>query len=189
VIDVPKTKESKSKIWKRNVALWDAVEAKDEKEVKRLISEGADANSGLSCTVLTHAASRSTVPIVRLLLEAGADINAPNYNYSRVVEWALGGQNMATLEYLLKMGAEITTGLILDAKRNQIRGNLEPARLVEKYSGIDIDDLMARETRKGTIAPCDPFIRSRISAVFVVEKSTDGKIKLPESFVKKLRGE
>ncbi len=63
-------------------SLWDAVAKQNTSEVVRLISAGAEVNWSLADTpIINKAVEMQNLPIVQLLLEAGADPNAKDGQY------------------------------------------------------------------------------------------------------------
>ena len=99
-------------------ALHEAVGAKPEAAVKLLLERGADPNircEGDNAMPLHFAAEKSLFPIIRLLIEHGADpIGEGNYHELGVIGWATAWDYMHTdkeiVDYLLATALGTTCG-------------------------------------------------------------------------------
>ena len=83
-----------------HTAIWYAAEVSFEDGMKRLIEAGADPNVGYSPLVI--AAIRRRVNCIRHLIEAGADINGVDSNYTSMVEM---GAHIGSYE-IVKIGID-----------------------------------------------------------------------------------
>jgi len=75
-----------------------------------LLDLGADVgtdHSVIGATPLTRAASRNHMDVVKLLLYAGAWVNAADYDYKTALHWAAERGNSGMLHMLLQHGADI----------------------------------------------------------------------------------
>jgi ankyrin repeat protein len=73
-------------------AFLDQIERRDLAAVRKSLAANRDlarAADGAGSTALMHSASVGTVAIMRELLEAGADVNAPNVRKATALHWAL----------------------------------------------------------------------------------------------------
>jgi len=107
---------------KKNRALFEAVKKADVKKVKSLIAEGADLDAKrwdvynkedtgrqklryIDTTPLWHAVDVCKMEVVKLLVEAGADVNAPEH-WPTLFQ-AVDENNTAIAEYLIDHGARV----------------------------------------------------------------------------------
>lgn len=134
-----------------DVELFQAVEAADLPKVKALITAKPEllaAGDDLGLTALLLAAKRDNLPLMKLLLEAGADVNATDRNGNSALDRALdagspdavrlllqfkiklpreGGDNDPLMRCLLCVGCDGLKKIIsklpdaLDAVKNQVR--------------------------------------------------------------------
>ncbi|MFC1763445.1 ankyrin repeat domain-containing protein [Planctomycetota bacterium] len=134
---------------KRNLALFEAVKKADVEHVKLLIAEGAgvDAKWGditikedekkSKQTPLCYAVDINNIDLVKILVEAGADVNAGPWSPPLVK--AVGKNNMAMAEYLIDHGADLNSppdwGSLLQAVHV---GNIEMMKLLLK-KGADVN--------------------------------------------------
>ena len=91
---------------KKEPALIRALEANDLKKVQQLLAKGADPNQkdNSDFSALSDAASRGNEPMVRLLLKAGANVNADSEDaLARAAQFG----NTATMRALLEAGANV----------------------------------------------------------------------------------
>ena len=78
--------------------------------IMRLLKDGADidyADGGLAYNALGAAASRGNLPMVTLLVEQGADINAKGGYFGTALGLACCEEHMDIITFLLKRGADI----------------------------------------------------------------------------------
>ena len=88
--------------------LTDAVKADDLKRVQALISGGADVNeSGLFGNPLHMAVAKGSVEIARVLIDAGADIEAEGSSGAHPLHTAALGNKTAVTALLIEHGANV----------------------------------------------------------------------------------
>ena len=105
----------KKKLTQADMALIQAVEKKDAKAVRRALADGADPNvntmshePGLFYPVLLNAADQGDLASVKLLLDAGANINLrSNYDFS-ALSVAVSSGHLSVVALLLARGGEAT---------------------------------------------------------------------------------
>jgi uncharacterized protein len=109
-------------------ALYYAIGAGDVKSVGALLKAGADANlaynsakelrpNEYSCvhpllthtrrTPLMHAAQHASVPILKMLVQAGARLNARDELEANAVDYAIAGKKKDNERYLLSLGLAV----------------------------------------------------------------------------------
>jgi hypothetical protein len=96
-----------------NKELWKAVNRKDYEEIKNLISRGADVNAkynkytdgSMLFSTIIHGGEQE-LKIVKLLIDAGADINEKNYGTS-LLHWTSRSGNIEVVKLLLSKGADV----------------------------------------------------------------------------------
>lgn len=80
--------------------------------VESLISKGAKVDAkqkgGLEGTALMFASSHKNLAISRLLIKAGADINAVDKNLDPALNWATYGGNIIQMKFLINNGADLS---------------------------------------------------------------------------------
>jgi ankyrin repeat protein/squalene-hopene cyclase-like protein len=90
--------------------LFGAVLKNDAQAVKKLLGEGADPNEGrfFGFPALGLAIINSNQPMIRAMLDRGADPKAADRNGSTMLMWAVGGESpdAALVEELLRRGAD-----------------------------------------------------------------------------------
>ncbi len=91
----------------QQTALQTAVSSDDDRAVRELLSDGADPNVGQANTPLMEASRQGDLPVMRLLLDAGADINTRSEpgGYTALHYAATTGET-AAVGLLLKEGAD-----------------------------------------------------------------------------------
>ena len=121
IIDSTKLMIERVQQAKKNRALFGAAEDGDVDRVKQLIAEDADVNTEwgdintkeeeestplwqLEDTPLVYAVRSGKMEVVKLLVEAGADVNAGQWP---PLPTAVGKENMAMVEYLIDHGADV----------------------------------------------------------------------------------
>ena len=93
-----------------NKQLWDAASKGDTQLVKELLENGANPNAnadGEDLSLLMDAVLSEYSEIVRILLEAGADVNQANENGARPLRDAAGLPSRAIVNLLIRHGANI----------------------------------------------------------------------------------
>jgi hypothetical protein len=103
-------------------ALLDAARGGDLNAVRKALDAGAGVNTAnkYGVTPLGFAAERGHFPIVRLLVELGADVNAADSFYgSRPVDFALRGGHLDIAVYLLEHRAQGAVGVLNTAIRRR----------------------------------------------------------------------
>ena len=93
----------------RNSRLQTAVAKSDVGLTGRLLGEGADPNGLVRIPFLHRAIRHESLPIVRLLVEAGADIERTNHAGWAPLTHADANEQEAIVEYLVGAGADLTT--------------------------------------------------------------------------------
>lgn len=126
--------------------------------VRYLVSKGADIEAVGVMMGGNHplhlAAREDCVEAVKILLDAGADINAQSMHGSALA-WAARNGNIKTVKYLIARGADID-----DALTTLTQGGDDDGRvLIEKYAR----PMAAAEPRLKV--PSEPLIRSDVDAV------------------------
>jgi hypothetical protein len=126
--------------------------------VRYLVSKGADFEAvGVMMggnRPLHLAAREDCVEAVRILLDAGADINAQSMHGSALA-WAVRNGNIKTMKYLIERGADVDDAMTTLGKS----GDNEGLALIEKYAR----PVVAAESRTKVTAPA--LIRSDVDAV------------------------
>jgi ankyrin repeat protein len=90
--------------------LTDAVKADDPQRIQALISGGADVNElDRFGTPLHMAVARGSVEIARVLIDAGADLEAEGSLGARPLHTAALGNQAAVAALLIERGAEVDT--------------------------------------------------------------------------------
>lgn len=104
--------------------LIDAATIGDVAAARRAIAAGADVNAtyGNGCNVLTTAARSNYPAIVRLLIDAGANVNPPA-GQSRPLYWAIFCGRPESVRMLLEAGAVVTDDDRENAKIFAASGN------------------------------------------------------------------
>jgi N-acyl-D-amino-acid deacylase len=96
--------------FKAPTPLFDAVLRNDAEGVKKLLAEGADPNEGrfFGFPALTLAIIHSNQPVVRAMLDHGADPAATDRHGSTTLMWAVGGElpDLGIADELLKRGVD-----------------------------------------------------------------------------------
>jgi hypothetical protein len=124
-------------------ALLDAARAGDLAAVRRSLDAGAGVNSAnrYGVSALGFAAERGHFPVVRLLVERGADVNAIDSFYgSRPVDFALRGGHLDIAVYLLEHNALGAVGVLNTAIR---RGDANAVRIALAAKQADAAALAA----------------------------------------------
>lgn len=100
----------------KNANLIDAVTIGDVDAARRAISAGADVNAvyGNGCNVLATAARSKYPAVVRLLLDAGAEVNPASG--ARPLYWAIVCGRPETVRLLLDAGANVTDDDLRNAR-------------------------------------------------------------------------
>jgi ankyrin repeat protein len=83
----------------------------NEAMLRFLVERGADLNlvaDGNNCTPLQHAAKDNVLPIVKLLLELGADINGPSGEEGGTIQYALSSGDKSMVQFVLDNGATVS---------------------------------------------------------------------------------
>ncbi len=91
-------------------AIIDAVDSGNLEKVKKEVDDGSKLNVHYDngFTPLLRAASNNNFPIVKYLIERGADVNmVGNVQYSSALHWAANYGNMEMAQYLVEKGALI----------------------------------------------------------------------------------
>lgn len=84
-----------------------AVREKNMEIARRLLAGGASANGGYEATYLFEAASGGSEPMVRLLLDAGAEVDAEANEFQETaLHGAVRSGNIAVVKLLLERGAD-----------------------------------------------------------------------------------
>lgn len=94
------------------LTLYDAVERGDINTVKELIAEGAktDVKEGVYAQTALHAAARNgRSDIIRILLDAGADVNSRDYWGDTALEYAAYKGSIESVKLLLDNGADVNS--------------------------------------------------------------------------------
>lgn len=97
---------------RKEIALFDAVNAGQAEVVERALAEGVNPNAlsgDNEHSLLTAAVRANQVEIARLLLQAGADVHYVEPNSRNALNYAAGGGNVALVELLLEAGADPLT--------------------------------------------------------------------------------
>jgi hypothetical protein len=122
-------------------ALLAAIRKGDAAAVKELIARGANVNHKFRYDrmPLSFACDRGNVEIVKLLLDAGADVNARDtfYNASALV-WAQQKNHTEILKLLMARGAAGKEGVLVSAAR---AGNVEMLQAVLDSGGLKAETL------------------------------------------------
>ena len=90
-------------------ALWIAANKLDEDSLKILLNAGANPNIGRPALVTCVTESYPSVECVKILLEAGADINSDDVNYGTMMLNAAKQGNPEIVKIALNAGAKINT--------------------------------------------------------------------------------
>ncbi len=109
-----------------------AIIANDVAAVESLLQQGAEAEdcTGLTCaSPLTWAAMNGYIEIMRLLLEAGADINRENVTRETALIMAVCGRQPEAVAFLIEEGADLSRDrLRRHGNRVGFRGGERPDR-------------------------------------------------------------
>lgn len=140
-----------------NAELIVAARKSDAAAVKALLAKGADANAKTEygATPLFFACDRGSVEVARLLVEAGADINATDTFYkSNPLNWAVTRNRAAVVKLLLDKGAK---GKELAMRGAIAQGHLETVQAVLAVGGFTPEALsnylaMAENNKKTAVA-------------------------------------
>ena len=140
-----------------NAALIVAARKSDAAAVKALLAKGADANAKTEygATPLFFACDRGNVEVARLLVEAGADINATDTFYkSNPLNWAVSRNRSAVVKLLLDKGAK---GKELAIRGAIAQGHLETVQTILEVGGFTPEALsnylgMAEQNKRTAIA-------------------------------------
>jgi ankyrin repeat protein len=91
-----------------NASLEEAVRNQDVNQIQRLIDSGVDVNTPLEEgeTLLMLSSSRNYIDIVRILVEAGADVNALNLNFESALLKAAAKASREAFSYLFPLTSE-----------------------------------------------------------------------------------
>lgn len=95
------------------MTLHEAILKRDVKLVRRLLKEGADVDGydkNKCCTnVLLHLAAENvdSSEIVKILIDAGADVNGINYMFETALHVAVQHHNIRAIEHLVFSGADV----------------------------------------------------------------------------------
>jgi ankyrin repeat protein len=86
----------------------------DREEMLRfLVEHGADLNlvsKSRSCTPLQTAAERNNLPLVKLLLELGADLNGLCGEHGSTIHYVLRSKDKSTIRFFLDNGVKVIDG-------------------------------------------------------------------------------
>jgi len=99
-------------------ALLEAVRKGDVAAVRALLAQGADKNARYRYdrSILSFAADRGNLEIIKMLLEAGADVNAADSFYkATALDWAAQKNNAAVAKLLIEKGAKGKEGILTQA--------------------------------------------------------------------------
>lgn len=140
-----------------NAELIVAARKSDAAAVKALLAKGADANAKTEygATPLFFACDRGSVEVARLLVEAGADINASDTFYkSNPLTWAVSRNRAAVVKLLLDKGAK---GKELAMRGAIAQGHLETVQAVLAVGGFTPEALsnylaMAENNKQTAVA-------------------------------------
>ena len=123
----------------RNEQFWEAAKSGNAETVRQLLTDGVevDAKTKYGATALSFACDRGHLEIVRMLLDAGADINAEDKFYNAPpLGWAVSNGHVEVVELLLKRGANGAD----DALRSgAAMGNTEIVQAVLKHAEVEAD--------------------------------------------------
>jgi hypothetical protein len=122
-------------------ALLAAIRKADAAAVKQLIAEGANVNHKFRYDrmALSFACDRGNIDIVKMLIDAGADVNAKDSFYSATaLDWALNKNNVGIAKLLLEKGAGGRNQALVASGR---RGNLEMAKMLLALGGLKAESL------------------------------------------------
>ena len=118
-------------------ALVTAVSAGDLVRAKRLLDQGASANTGtVRGPVLVWALTNQDVRMTRLLLERGADPNASDEEHSPLLYVAVGTGHADLVRLLLERGA--------DVNKETFFGNERPLSAAERSGDRQIIEMLKR---------------------------------------------
>lgn len=97
----------------KNDQLYDAITNKDSVKVEKLLNDGADANYRkkvkgfeFELSLLIWAIQKNEVKVVQLLVDHKADVNFKDWFKSTPLMYAAGSGSLATVQILLKAGAD-----------------------------------------------------------------------------------
>jgi ankyrin repeat protein len=122
-------------------ALLAAIRRSDAAAVKQLIADGANVNHKFRYDrmPLSFAADRGHLDIVKMLLEAGADVNARDSFYNATaLDWALEKSHVEIVRLLLEKGAGGREQALVTAAR---RGRLELVKMLLALGGLKDESL------------------------------------------------
>ena len=109
-----------------------------EESVAYLLEHGANPNcGGHRCTSLGLAVAGNKLPLIKMLIDSGADVNLPSTTGRTPVEVAIDHKRAKALELLINAGAQPI--VLEDSYFNGERGIywLKQSELIRNFLGID----------------------------------------------------